>query len=181
MNLARFAAALPLAGLCALFAAGPAAATTSDVSPTGFVVTVRQEVQTSVHHLYESLGHIDKWWSPAHTWSGDASNLSLATQASACFCERWGKNSVEHARVVYAAEDSALRLQGGLGPLQGLAVNAVLTFAVAEKDGKTILRVTYRVAGSDPSGLQELAPAVDGVIVEQVRRLAKFAESGKPD
>src|ERR1039457_4473164 len=84
-------------------AAGPAAAATSEVSPSGFVVTLRQEVKASPHRVYEALGEVDRWWSSQHTWSGNAANLSLATQASACFCERWEGNSVEHGRVVYAA------------------------------------------------------------------------------
>jgi hypothetical protein len=160
-------------------AAGPAAAATSEVSPSGFVVTLRQEVKASPHRVYEALGEVDRWWSAEHTWSGSAANLSLATQASACFCERWEGNSVEHGRVIYAARDSVLRLQGALGPLQALAVNAVLTFAVAEKDGRTVLQLTYRVSGNDAAGLQELAGPVDGVLAEQLRRLVVYAEGGK--
>jgi uncharacterized protein YndB with AHSA1/START domain len=158
---------------------GPAAAAASDVSPSGFVVTLRQEVQASPHRVYEALGEVDRWWSSQHTWSGHAANLSLATQASACFCERWEGNSVEHGRVVYAARDSVLRLQAALGPLQALAVNAVLTFAVAEKEGRTVLQVTYRVSGNDAAGLQELAGPVDGVLAGQVHRLAAHAEGDK--
>ena len=53
-------------------------------------------------HLYAALGEIDRWWNGSHSYSGQAANLSLARQAGGCFCERWGNNSVEHARVVYA-------------------------------------------------------------------------------
>jgi uncharacterized protein YndB with AHSA1/START domain len=167
-----------IAAVAAAAAAGPALAATSEVSASGFLVTLRQEVKASPHRVYEALGDVGKWWSPQHTWSGNASNLSLQTQASACFCERWDGNSVEHGRVVYAVRDSVLRIQGALGPLQALAVNAVLTFAVAEKEGKTMLQVTYRVSGNDAAGLPELAGPVDGVIGEQVRRLVTYAEGG---
>ncbi len=159
----------------------PAAAATSEVSPTGFIVNLRYEVNATPHRLWEALGEPGKWWNPSHTWSGSAANLSLSRQASGCFCERWGANSVEHGRVVYAAEDSVLRLQGGLGPLQALAVDAMLTFAIAQKDGKTMLQVSYRVSGNASAGLQDLAGPVDGVIAEQARRLVAYAETGKAD
>ena len=174
------AVALGLAGALALALAGPAAAATSEVSASGFLVTLRQEVKASPARIYEALGEVDKWWSPRHTWSGNAANLSLARQAGGCFCERWDTNSVEHGRVLYAARDSVLRLQGGLGPLQALAVDAVLTFAIAEKEGKTILQLSYRVSGNDAAALQNFAAPVDGVLAEQFKRLVSYSETGKP-
>lgn len=177
-SIARVRWLLVVAGLLAV--ASPVAAATSEVSTSGFLVTLRQEVNASPHRVYESLGDVGKWWNAQHTWSGNAANLSLQTEASACFCERWSGGSVEHGRVVYAARDSVLRIQGALGPLQALAVNAVLTFAVAEKDGKTVLLVTYRVSGNEAAGLQALAGPVDGVLAEQVQGLVRYAESRAP-
>ncbi len=161
--------------------ARPAVAATSEVSPTGFIVTLRYDVNATPHRVWESLGEVGKWWNSSHTWSGNAANLSLSTQASGCYCERWGANSAEHGRVVFAAEDSVLRLQAALGPLQALAVNAVLTFAITQKEGKTALLVTYRVSGNVSAALQDLAGPVDGVIAEQARRLVAYAESGRPE
>ena len=46
--------------------AGAAAAATSDVSPTGFLVTVRHDVKATPHRVYEALGEIDKWWNGNH-------------------------------------------------------------------------------------------------------------------
>ena len=83
--------------------------------------------------------------------------------------------------MLYAAQDSVLRLQGGLGPLQALAVNAVLTFAIAEKEGKTILQLSYRVSGNDATTLQNFAALVDGVLAEQFKRLVSYSETGKPE
>jgi uncharacterized protein YndB with AHSA1/START domain len=160
---------------------GGAVAATADVAPTGFVVTHRHEVKATPHRVWEALGEIDKWWNGSHSWSGQAANLSLATQAGGCFCERWGANSVAHARVIHAVEDRMLRLEGSLGPLQALAATSILTFALAPKDGGTALVVTYRVAGSESAGLQQLAAPVDGVIGEQVRRLVAYVETGKPE
>ena len=160
---------------------GGAVAATSDVSPTGFVVTARHEVKATPHRLYEAIFEIDKWWNGSHSWSGRASNLSLSRQAGGCFCERWGQNSVEHARVVHAYEERLLRLEGSLGPLQALAATSILTFAIAPREGGSTLVVTYRVSGSESAGLQQLAGPVDGVIAEQVRRLVGYVENGKPE
>ena len=43
--------------------------------------------------------------------------------------------------------------------------------------GKTILKVVYRIAGSPEAGLVELAPAMDRMITEQVGRLVLFTET----
>ena len=166
-----FAAGLP----------GAAAAATSDVSPAGFLVTVRRETAASPAQLWAALGRVDQWWNGRHSYSGQAANLSLQLQAGGCFCERWERSSTEHARVVNAIEHRLLRLVGALGPLQPLAVEAVLSFAIAEKDGRTTLEVSYRVAGQGAAGLDRLAAPVDGVIAEQARRLVSFVETGRPE
>jgi hypothetical protein len=41
--------------------------------------------------------------------------------------------------------------------------------------------VVYRIVGPGDVGLLELAPAVDRVIGEQVKRLVAFAETGKAE
>ena len=179
-SLAGFALPL-LAAALALGTAGRAGAEATQVSASGFLVTVRHELKAPPPRVYAALGEIERWWNGAHSYSGQAANLSLARQAGGCFCERWGSHAVEHARVVMALEDRTLRLEGALGPLQALAVTGILTFGLSPKDGGTALVVTYRVAGNEGSGLQELAGPVDGVIGEQVRRLVAFVETGKPE
>lgn len=66
-----------------------------------------------------------------------------------------------------------LRLNGAFGSLQDMAVVGVFTIVTSTgtgaEAGKHFLRVTYRVAGGSEAGLDKLAPAVDGVIGEQVR------------
>lgn len=167
-----------LAGGLLLLAAGAALAEASAVSPSGFVVTHRLEVQATRQQVFDAIGRIDKWWNGEHSYSGQASNLSLDLNAGGCFCERWDGGSVLHATVVYVAKGSAVRLIGGLGPLQALPVNAVLTFATGTVEGKTILNVSYRVAGNADAGLDKLAGPVDGVIGEAAKRLVAHAEAG---
>jgi hypothetical protein len=75
----------------------------------------------------------------------------------------------------------SVRLLGGLGPLQMLPVNGVLTIEVSPvAEGRTALAWTYRVAGPADAGLQEWAAPVDRVIGEQASRLAAYVQATKP-
>ena len=157
-------------------------AETSDVSPSGFTITHALAVESDPQKVWQAFTQLPLWWNSAHTWSGQASNLSLDATAGGCFCERWGNGaSAVHGRVLLAIPGSVLRLQAWLGPLQERPVAGVLSFGTAHRDGATSLRVTYRVAGTPDAGLDKLVPAVDGVIGEQVKRLKAFIETGKPD
>ncbi len=73
------------------------------------------------------------------------------------------------------------RLRGGLGPLQALAVDAVLTFTLKEGNGATTLDVTYTVGGYAPGGFEPLGRGVDGVLTAQIARLKRMVETGKPE
>jgi uncharacterized protein YndB with AHSA1/START domain len=157
-------------------------AETSNVSPSGFTITFAMTVESEPDKVYQAFTQLPKWWNKAHTWSGDAANLSLDAQAGGCFCERWGNGaSVMHGRVLMAQPGAALRMHAWLGPLQEMPVQAVLTFGTARRDGATRLRVTYRVFGPADANLDKLAPAVDGVLGEQVKRLKSFIETGRPE
>jgi uncharacterized protein YndB with AHSA1/START domain len=172
---------LAAAALLAL-QAGAARAETSDVSASGFTVTHAFVIEGEPQQVWQAFTQPAKWWSSQHTWSGQASNLTLDVQAGGCWCERWAEGaSVMHGRVLMAQPGSMLRLQAWLGPLQELPVDGVLTFGTARRDGATRLRVTYRVAGAPAAALDKLAPAVDAVLGEQVRRLKSFVETGKPE
>jgi uncharacterized protein YndB with AHSA1/START domain len=172
---------LPIA-LCAsamLAFHAPAAAESSNVSPTGFVSTYREEVKASTDDTWKAILQLPRWWSDSHTYSGKASNLSLDASAGGCWCERWGEgNSVQHGQVVLVQPGRVIRFNANLGPLQDLAVNGVLTIVTSAQDGKTLLRMTYRVAGNADAGLEKLAPLVDQVIGVQYRRLKALAETG---
>jgi uncharacterized protein YndB with AHSA1/START domain len=172
-------ARIALAACLALAAAGAHAEATG-VSPSGFLVTHRLQVDATPAQVFAAIGHPERWWNGEHSWSGDAAHLSLGLHAGDCFCERWDGGSVEHARVVYVARDAAVRLDGALGPLQALAVQAVLTFGIKAVDGHTTLQVTYRVSGNPEAALDKLAGPVDAVIGEQARRLAGYAAGGTP-
>ncbi len=114
------------------------------------------------------------WWSSEHTYSGQAKNLSLDVRPGGCWCESWAGGGVEHARVLMAIPGKALRVEGGFGPLQGMAVKATMTFTLkpAADPTKTQLHVVYLVNGASESKLDGLAAPVDGVLTTQFGRLA---------
>lgn len=171
------AAALALALLAA---AGGARAEAGAVSTSGFTITHAAPLKAPPARVYEALGRIGQWWSSDHTYSGQAANMTIELRAGGCFCERWGGGSeVEHARVLFVAKDAVLRLEGGLGPLQDLAVSAVLTISLKKSaDGEgTEMKWLYRVAGAPDPALEKWAGPVDQVLGEQVRRLVAHVEA----
>lgn len=168
--------------LCLAALAGPSRAETSNVSASGFVVTFREEAKATPDEVWQAIVQLPRWWSDAHTYSGKASNLSLEALAGGCWCERWGEgHSVQHGRVIMVQPGRVIRFNASLGPLQELAVNGVLTIVTSAQDGKTFVRLTYRVSANADAGLDKLAPAVEQVLAVQYRRLKSLAESGKPE
>ncbi|MGH8105309.1 MAG: hypothetical protein ACREO2_03260, partial [Arenimonas sp.] len=125
-------------------------------------VTVPLDSQAS----YLLLGKPSKWWNSEHTWSGDAKNMSLSLKAGGCFCETWGGNSVMHAQVILAQPGSVLRLQGGFGPLQDMAVVAVMTYNLKKTEAGTTVQMIYRVSGNVSHNLGSLTQIVDKVLGE---------------
>jgi len=163
-----------------LIATSAALSQPSAVSPAGFLVTQSHEVHASPQQVFDAIGRIGQWWNDAHTYSGHASNLSLTLVSGGCFCEKWDGNSVQHAQVIQVRPGSLVRMQGGIGPLQPLPLNAVLTFAIATVGDKTQLSVTYAVAGNSDAALDKLAGPVDSVIGDSTDRLVAYVESKKP-
>lgn len=176
----RFLVAAALAALV-LPAATPALAALGKVTPSGYVVTIEAPIKARPRAVFTAMQQVGRWWSDEHTYSGNARHMTLASQAGGCFCERWNHNSIEHARVLYVDADKfALRLQGGLGPLQAMAVNGIMDFRLEPRGDDTSLTFTYRVRGGADDGLDKTAAVVDRVLSEQVERLVRFAETGSP-
>jgi hypothetical protein len=91
-----------------------------------------------------------------------------------------GGGSVQHMVVVNAMPGQMLRLRGALGPLQAMAVDGAMTFAL-KGDGKlTHLTASYVVGGYSKQGFVEIAMMVGRVFGEQIDRLKLFVETGSP-
>jgi uncharacterized protein YndB with AHSA1/START domain len=168
--------------LAAVVFAAPAAADIIEARESGFVVQSQATVSAPPERAWRAVIRPERWWSSAHTYSGDARNLSLDPHAGGCWCERWGRNqSVEHGRVVLVMDYEGvqtLRVLGGFGPLQEMGVNGVLTLVVAPDPSGASMQLTYRVSGEPSAGLDALAPAVDAVMSEQFARLVRLVERG---
>lgn len=178
-------AALPLA-LMAL----PASAEVVASSETGFVIRLAEEVTATPQESWKVLLTPGEWWSGEHTYSGDAKNLYLDAQATGCFCEKLPRpkgapedqrnGSIEHMHIVYAEPNRVLRLTGGLGPLQSEAVHGTLTMTFKAVPGGTRILWEYVVGGYMRYKTDKIAPVVDKVMAEQIRRLGAKLGSKTP-
>jgi hypothetical protein len=177
----RFAI-LGLAALIA-FAVAPARADVVSATPSAFVLHAEQTVSAGPAQAWAKLARVGDWWNSEHTYSRNSHNLSLDLRAGGCWCERWNGGAVEHARVLLVMNRDGvrtLRLDAPLGPLQEMAVNAILTFTVAPDPAGAKITMTYRVSGDASLSLDQVGPGVNGVIMEQYGRLIRLVTSGSP-
>jgi uncharacterized protein YndB with AHSA1/START domain len=165
----------------ALAVIGPALAGVKSVAPNGFEVASIATIAAPADRVYSALGEVGHWWSPSHTFSRDAANLSIELHAGGCFCERLtGGGSVQHLQVVYAAPGEGLRLRGALGPLQMEGVDGTLAWTLKPAEGGTSVTQSYVVGGYIRGGMEQWAPRVDRVLDEQLQRLKSFVEGNPP-
>jgi len=165
-----------------LLAASTAASAAVQVAPNGFVIHIETPIDASPAKAWKALvGEVGQWWNPDHTYSGDARNLLIDARAGGCFCERLsGGGGVEHLRVVNVAPPGLLRMSGALGPLQGSGVAGALTFKLSPAPKGMKLELTYSVGGLFEGGFEKIGPGVDAMLTEQVGRLKRYIETGKP-
>jgi hypothetical protein len=173
----------PIAASVLALAPAAASAKVAQVSAQGFVVRHLVDVSASPEETWAVLVKPSVWWDSKHTWSTDAANLSIDARAGGCFCEilpnpaspkSAPRGTVEHMRVIYVERPRALRMVGALGPLQADAAMATLTIQLkADDKGGTQVLLEYVVGGYTRTPFEKLAPAVDGMLGEQMRRLSE--------
>lgn len=174
----NFRAMMAAISAMAGFALSPVAtAKVIDQSDAGFTAAHTAQVAATPADVWKMLRTPDKWWSKDHSWSGDATNFWLDSQAGGCFCEKLpdsgsGVGSVQHARVLFSKPGQMLRLSGAFGPLQGEAMTGTLTIQIKETPTGSALRFDYVVGGYMRFKVADIAPAVDKVIGEQLAGLA---------
>ena len=172
----------------ALLIALPAAPVRAEVvarSDAGFAIKHSVEVAADQQAVWKALIAPAKWWASEHTWSRDAANLYIDAQASGCFCEKLPKpvdapadqriGSVEHMHVIYAdPQHGILRMKGALGPMQGEALDGALTVTLTRTDSGTRIDFEYVVGGFMRMKTEEIAPAVDRVLGQQLAGLSRL-------
>lgn len=144
-----------------------AAGGVTESSSDGFTISLSQESQRSDAELWQRLQHPEIWWSSAHSWSGDAANMSVEMRAGGCWCERVGDGVVVHGRILRIDAGRAVLFDAPLGPLNEAAVSTRLSWRVENQ--RVVWR--YQVFGALPMPVEQLAPLVEGVLAEQLRRL----------
>lgn len=143
------------------------------------------EVQNSVNLVipqpdaFAAFGQINQWWSKEHTYSGDAGRMSLQLRAGGCWCETLENGGgIEHMRVTYVQPGERIVLTGSLGPLLYEATTAVMDVKVERIAGGSRVTMNYKAAGFAKGGAAGMAPLIDQVLGEQMKRFRIFAAAG---
>jgi hypothetical protein len=159
-------------------AASPASAEVVERSADHFVLRYAVALEASPADFIDALEHIGEWWSPAHTYSGDARNLSLMLDPGTCFCEAMPDGSAfEHGAVYEYDPGTGVLIDAALGPLKGKATLANWSIGWTGANRGTELVMSYVVRGE---GLGAMADGVDAVMGEQFQRMVHFVEYGEP-
>jgi len=171
-----------LASLILFLAPFAANAEVVDSAANGFTVKVAFTVKAPPADVYKKLvKDVGEWWSPEHTFSGSAHNLSIDDKPMGCFCEKFpAGGGVRHLEVVFAAPGKSLVMTGGLGPMQSIATSGSMNIQLTPADGATKFVMVYSVAGYLPAGMQTWAKPADGMLTEQFTRLRNYIEQGNP-
>lgn len=166
--------------LCGLLVmSSPSAAAVISANPNGFEVQESVSLVVPVAQAYQAFGRLGSWWSDDHTYSGKASNMRLPLQAGACFCETLPKGGgVEHMRVAVVQPNERIVLTGSLGPVLFEGAAGVMDVTFERIAGGTRVTMNYRAAGFARGDADKMAPLVEKVLAEQLKRYRSFAARG---
>jgi uncharacterized protein YndB with AHSA1/START domain len=173
---------IAITALAALAFAPWAQADVKDSAGNGFTTVNEVVIEAERAKAWVDALDIGRWWSSDHTVSGDASRMSIEAVPLGCFCETLGEQAgVVHLTVTTVMPTVLLRMTGGLGPLGLRGVEGNMMWEFEDAEAGTRVRFTYAVGGYMAGGLDQVAGAVDNVIVEALGRLKAYAETGDPE
>lgn len=170
--------------LLALLLAVPqlASAEVTDSATNGFTTVNSLVVEADRSAAWVAAIDVGRWWSSAHTMSGDAARMTIEPRVQGCFCESLGQEAgVVHLTVTSVMPGTSLRLSGGLGPLGLMGVYGNMTWDFEDTEGGTRIRFKYAVGGYMDGGLDAIAGPVDAVLGEALDRLKSYVETGSPE
>lgn len=166
---------LLIAGVIALLAS-PAAAEVVQRSADSFTLRYELGAEIDPGDIPGSLSDVGRWWDSAHTYSGDAANLSIDMTPGGCWCEKLADGTdFEHARVV-SIDGTRLVFDAPFGPLKGRATRAVLV--VTWPPASHGWTPTWEMTVEGP-GLGAMADGVDAVMQAGYRRWLRYLETGE--
>ena len=93
----------------AVLAAAPAGAEVVETTADRFVTRATASVRATPLATWLALTRPGEWWNPAHSWSGDAKNMTLTPQGGGCFCER----------IPVGDSGNSSAMEGSAGPSRG--------------------------------------------------------------
>ena len=165
------------AGLAML--AAPAAAEVVSADAHGLEVQETVNIVIPPAQAYAAFGRIGAWWNPEHSYSGESANLRLTLQPGGCFCEINPKGGgVEHMRVNVILPGERIVMTGALGPLLYEGVSGVMDVKFERIAGGTRVSLNYRASGFAKGHAAKLAPVVDSVLADPLKRYRTFAAKG---
>ena len=161
--------------------ATPASAAVLSADDHGFEIQHSVNLVVPQPQAFIAFGQVGQWWDNDHTYSGDGKRMSLQLRAGGCFCEPLENGGgIEHMRVTYVQPGERIVLTGSLGPLLYEATTGVMDVKVERIAGGSRVTMDYKIAGFAKGGAAELAPIVDKVMGEQMKRLRIYAAGGAP-
>ncbi len=167
-----------VAAIAFILCAAPAASEVVSASANGFEVRQTVNLVVPPEVAFAAFADVRGWWSKDHTYSGDSANLSLALTPGGCFCERFPDGGgIEHLRVTYVDPGKRVVMTGALGPLLYEATAGVIDVQVKRIAGGSQVTLDYRAAGFANGGADRLAPIVDRVLADQMKRYRVFASA----
>ena len=160
------------------FLSAPAAAEVVSADTHGFEVQETVNLVVPINQAYAAFGRLGNWWNSDHSYSGDARNIRLALQPGGCMCESNPKGGVEHMRVAVVMPNERIVMTGSLGPLLYEAASGVMDVKFDKIAGGTKVTLNYRAAGFANANADKMAPLVDSVLADQMKRFRTFAARG---
>jgi hypothetical protein len=166
-----------LATVCLAFAAAPASAEVVSRSVDGFVLRFAVGVEAAPEDVVTAVAELPQWWDPAHTYTGDLANLSLAFAPGGCWCETLADGTVFEHAVVTGITADRVTMSAALGPLHDKATKAELTFGSEPENRGRLVTIDFVVEGP---GLGAMADGVNMVMDQAFDRLIHQIEYGEP-
>jgi hypothetical protein len=171
---------LMLLGLSALIVT-PASAEVLSADPHGFEISQSVNLVIPQPKAFVAFGQVGQWWNKEHTYSGDSLRMVLQMRPGGCLCESFADGGgIEHMRVTYVQPGEQIVLTGSLGPLLYQATTGVMDVKVERIAGGSRVTMNYRVAGFAKGNGLELAPQVDQMLGDQMKRFRVYAAGGAP-
>ncbi len=169
----------PLVCGLAMVLPAPAAAEVVGADPHGFEVSNSVTLVVPVSQAYSAFSRLNAWWGDEHTYSGKAANMQLVLRPGGCFCEAIPKGGgVEHMRVAVVQPNERVVMTGALGPVLFAAASGVMDVSFERIAGGTKVIMNYRAAGFAKGDAEKLAPQVDAVLADQLKRFRVYAAKG---